>query len=354
VVERRNQSVVSMARCMLKAKNLPGYFWGEAVTTAVHILNRAPTRGLDGKTPFEAWHGEKPPVHYFKTFGCIGNVKNTRPGLQKLEDRSCPMIFIGYEHGSKAYHFYNPNTECVVVSRDAVFDEGGAWKWPEQHGVDASPQDSNTFTIEFTEEYQPTSPATEHRSTTPHTSSPASVPMSGEPAAPGTSDKFVSPLSEHELDLDNDHDDDAPLRFRAIDSVIPAGSTTPRSVPRILDNQLHFTSAEEPTTFAAAEREPCWKAAMTEEMKSITDNATWELADLSPGFRAIGLKWVYKVKRDEHRNIVRYKARLVAKGYVQCAGVDYDEVFAPVARLESVRLMLAVAAHHSWRSTTWT
>jgi hypothetical protein len=63
---------------------------------------------------------------------------------------------------------------------------------------------------------------------------------------------------------------------------------------------------------------------MTEEMKSITDNATWELADLPPGFRAIGLKWVYKVKRDEHGNIVRYKARLVAKGYVQRAGVDYD------------------------------
>jgi hypothetical protein len=259
---------------MLKAKNLPGYFWGEAVTTTVHILNRAPTRALDGKTPFEAQHGEKPPVHYFKTFECIGHVKNTRPGLWKLEDRSCPMIFIGYEHGSKAYHFYNPTTERVVVSRDTVFDEGGASKWPEQHGVDAIPHDSNTFTIEFTEEYQPTSPATEHRSTMPHTSSPASVPMSSEPAAPGTSDKFVSPPSEHELDLDNDHDDDAPLRFRAIDSVILVGSTTPGPVPRILDNQLHFTSAEEPGTFNAAEREPCWKAAMTEEMKSIIDNAT--------------------------------------------------------------------------------
>jgi hypothetical protein len=84
------------------------------------------TRTLDGKTPFEAWHGEKPPVHYFKTFRCIGHVKNTRLGLQKLEDRSCPMIFIGYEHSSKAYRFYNPDTERAVVSRDAVFDEGSA------------------------------------------------------------------------------------------------------------------------------------------------------------------------------------------------------------------------------------
>ena len=81
---------------------------------------------------------------------------------------------------------------------------------------------------------------------------------------------------------------------------------------------------------------------------AITDNATWELVELPTGHRAIGLKWVYKVKRDEHGNIVRHKARLVAKGYVQRAGVDYDEVFAPVARMESVRLMLAVAAHQGW------
>jgi hypothetical protein len=146
-----------------------------------------------------------------------------------------------------------------------------------------------------------------------------------------------------------DHDDDdAPLRFHAFDSVIPAGSTTPGSIPRVLDAELHYTSVEEPATFTAAEREPCWRVAMTEEMDSITDNATWELVDLPPGHRAIGFKWVFKVKRDKHGNIVRHKVRLVAKGYVQRAGIDYDEVFAPVAHLESVCLMMVVAAHHGW------
>jgi hypothetical protein len=158
----------------------------------------------------------------------------------------------------------------------------------------------------------------------------------------------VSPPLEHKQNLDIDHDDDAPLRFHAIDSVIPDGSTTPRPIPRILDTELHYTSAEELTTFTAAEHESCWRAAMTEEMDSITDNATWELVDLPPGHRAIGLKWVFKVKWDEHGNIFRHKARLVKKGYVQRAGIDYDEVFAPVARLEFVRLMMAVAAHHGW------
>ncbi|WVZ65497.1 hypothetical protein U9M48_014849 [Paspalum notatum var. saurae] len=108
VVERRNQTVVGMARSMLLAKGLPGMFWGEAVTTAVFILNRSPTHSLDGKTPFEAWHGERPAVSFFRTFGCIAHVKNCRPQLKKLEARSTPMIFVGYEVGSKAYRMYNP------------------------------------------------------------------------------------------------------------------------------------------------------------------------------------------------------------------------------------------------------
>ena len=116
-----------MARCMLKAKNLPGHFWGEAITTAVHILNRAPTRALVVKTLFEAWHGEQPHVHYFRTFGCIAHVKNTRPGLKKYDDRSSLMIFVGYESGSKAYRLFDPNSERVVVSRDAVFNEASEW-----------------------------------------------------------------------------------------------------------------------------------------------------------------------------------------------------------------------------------
>jgi len=83
-------------------------------------------------------------------------------------------------------------------------------------------------------------------------------------------------------------------------------------------------------------------------MDAIIANGTWSLAELPAGHRAIGLKWVYKVKRDQRGTIVRHKARLVAKGYVQRQGVDFEEVFAPVARLESVPLMLAITAHWSW------
>jgi len=71
---------------MLKAKGLPGWFWGEAVNTAVYVLNRCPTKSVEGMTPFEAWYGKKPAVHHRKTFGCIVYVRNTAPHLKKLED----------------------------------------------------------------------------------------------------------------------------------------------------------------------------------------------------------------------------------------------------------------------------
>jgi hypothetical protein len=112
--------------------------------------------------------------------------------------------------------------------------------------------------------------------------------------------------------------------------------------------ELLLAVGEEPATFEEAKREECWRQAMKEEMASIEQNGTWRLTELPQGHRPIGLKWVFKVKRDEAGAIVKHKARLVAKGYVQREGVDFDEVFAPVARMESIRMLLAVAAQEGW------
>ena len=82
------------------------------------------------------------------------------------------------------------------------------------------------------------------------------------------------------------------------------------------DLELLLISAEKPTTFALAERDANWRRAMLEEMKAIKENDTWELVDPPPGCRPIGLKWVYKVKRDECGSIVKHKACLIARGFV--------------------------------------
>ena len=107
-MERQNQTVIGMARSMMKAKKVPVEFWGEAVTTAVFILNHAPTKALKGKTLFEAWHGCKPSMSFLRTFGCIGHVRKTKLVLSKLEDKSTPMVFLGYAEGTKAYRLYDP------------------------------------------------------------------------------------------------------------------------------------------------------------------------------------------------------------------------------------------------------
>ena len=87
---------------------------------------------------------------------------------------------------------------------------------------------------------------------------------------------------------------------------------------------------------------------MLEEMKAIEENKTWELVDPPPGCRPIGMKWVYKIKRDKHGAIVKHKARLIARGFILCEGIDFEEVFSSVARIESIHLLLALAAAKDW------
>jgi len=107
-------------------------------------------------------------------------------------------------------------------------------------------------------------------------------------------------------------------------------------------------AADELVNVESALTEQCWREAMNSELQAIEDNNIWFWSDLPNGHQAIGLKWVFKVKRDATRNVVKHKARLVAKGYAQKEGVDFDEVFAPVARLETVGVLLALAAH-AWK-----
>ena len=104
-----------------------------------------------------------------------------------------------------------------------------------------------------------------------------------------------------------------------------------------------------PFTFKEAVKENCWRNAMQEEIYAIEKNNTRELTILCPGQRTIGVKWVYKIKHTTDGRIERYKARLVVKGYKQKYEVDYEEVFAPVARLDMVRMLISLAAHHSWK-----
>ncbi|XP_078158439.1 putative mitochondrial protein AtMg00820 [Carex rostrata] len=100
-----------------------------------------------------------------------------------------------------------------------------------------------------------------------------------------------------------------------------------------------------PKCWQVAKGDPKWKAAMLEELSALCKNKTWELVSLPPGKKVVGCKWVFTVKQNPDGLIERYKARLVAKGYSQTYGIDYDETFAPVAKMSTVRTLVSMAVN---------
>jgi hypothetical protein len=140
VVERHNQTVVGMARTLLKQRGMSAAFWGEVVVTVIYILNRSPTKALNDRTPYEAWHGRKPAVSHLRVFGCLA--------FGKLDDRSTLGVFIGYVEGSKAYRILDPGTQRVHTTRDVVFDEWRGWTWDKAMDDGSTPTYDN-FTVEY-------------------------------------------------------------------------------------------------------------------------------------------------------------------------------------------------------------
>lgn len=109
-----------------------------------------------------------------------------------------------------------------------------------------------------------------------------------------------------------------------------------------------FSFNEDPSSYEEAVKSNTWKRAMEREMKSIEDNDTWELITPQQGVKAIGVRLVFKTKYNEKGKVEKHKARLATKGYTQKCGIDYSEVFAPLARWDTIRIILALAAHKNW------
>ena len=120
------------------------------------------------------------------------------------------------------------------------------------------------------------------------------------------------------------------------DAFLAATKVTPTGDPASYDYAMQTPEAYQ------------WQKAMEDELKSLQENGTWTLVDLPDGRTTVKNRWVYLTKRDTKGDIIRYKARLIAKGFTQTASLDYEETFAPVARLDSLRLLLAIAAVFDW------
>lgn len=308
-----------MARSMMQGKNLPKCFWAEPVHTAIYILNRSLTKVVMGMTTYEAWHKRKPSVEHLKVFGCIAYANIPKENREKLDGKGEKCIFIGYSDESKGYRVYQPEYKKLVISRDVIFDEGAQWTWMEN---ESQPREGDFLPPSPREDEGPNHPATQS------SSSPSS------PRSPTTSSRSVSPTSG------SSSQSSTPVVRR---------SQRDRRPPSYLedfqcDQAIMALFASEPQSFQEASREEKWIEAMNEEIKMIEKNNTWELVEKPGDKEVIGLKWVYKVKYNEDGSIHKYKARLVAKGYSQQPGIDFNETYAPVVRMETIRSVLALAA----------
>lgn len=123
VAERRNRTLIDMVRSIMSNSTLPEFLWGEALKTAVHILNRVPSKVVP-KTPYELWVGRKPTLNYIHVWGCPAEAKIFNPQIKKLDSKTISCNFIGYPERSKAFRFYcHGQGPKIVETRHAVFLE---------------------------------------------------------------------------------------------------------------------------------------------------------------------------------------------------------------------------------------
>ncbi|MCO5583107.1 hypothetical protein L7F22_037015 [Adiantum nelumboides] len=123
VAERRNRTLMEMARCMLKSKDLSSRFWLEAAMCANYVRNRCPIKALKSMIAYEAWNGRVPVVTHMRIFGSLAYVHVPAHQRHKLEAKALKCIFVGYSSESKGYQLYVPSTQKIIESQDVIFDE---------------------------------------------------------------------------------------------------------------------------------------------------------------------------------------------------------------------------------------
>ena len=302
VAERMNRTITERVKCMLSQAKLPKSFWGEAMRTAVDLINLSPSYALDGDIPEKVWTGKDISYNHLRVFGCRAFVHIPRDERAKLDANSKQCIFLGYAHDEYGYRLWDPVDKKIIRSRDVVFIE-----------------DQTIEDIEKAEK----------------TTSSGQIPTNVDPAplSDFTDGRIVEDTEVYEpqqqVELRRSSRDRRP------------------SVRYSPEEYVMITDGGEPECYEEAmthDKKKEWVKAMQEEIKSLHENKTYELVQLPKGKRPLRNKWVYRLKTDENSSQPRYKARLVVKGFSQKMGVDFEEIFSPVVKMSSIRVVLSIAA----------
>lgn len=335
------------------------------------------------------WSGKKPDVSHLRVFGCLAYVlvdKKKRKGLASHTEK---CIFIGYPAEKKGWVFYNPETRKIIINNVAQFDEryfpalsksnpclpppppppaqperiqldvpdqvgvrgGNPAPPPEPPSRSPSPPPSPSPSPAGSLPPLPPSPNPSRSPSPPPQSPPPSPPRSPspEPIRRTARPNAGKPPGEW-------------WRVAHKASTIPGGTEEAAylaegdpywTIPEGLEF-AHYEACckvaehdDHPKTYAQAMLRPDaakYHEAAVKEIESLIENGTWELCKLPPGHKAIGSRWVFRIKHNSDGSIERYKARLVAQGFSMRPGFDFDETFAPTCRWAALRAIIALAA----------
>ncbi|GKD53504.1 retrovirus-related pol polyprotein from transposon TNT 1-94 [Tanacetum coccineum] len=399
VAERRNRTLIEAAMTMLVASKLPTTFCADAVNTACYVQKRVLVVKPHNKTPYELFYGRTPTLSFMRPFGCLITILNTIDHLGKFDGKADEGFFVGYSLNSKAFRVFNSKTRIVEENLHIRFSEstpnviGSGPDW--LFNIDALTRTMNYELIvtgtqsngfagtkasdnagQARKETEPVKdyillPLWTKVDEDPRKESECNdqekednVNSTNNVNVVGTNKvNVVGGKTSIQLPFDlnmpaledystfdfsrDDKDDGAEADINNLDTTI---QISPIRTIRIhkdypLDQVIRdLQSATQTRKMSKNLKEHGFIKAMQEDLLQFKLQEVWTLVDLPNRKRAIGSKWIFRNKKDEMGIVIRNKARLVAQGYTQEKGIDYDEVFEPVARIEAIRLFLSYAS----------
>jgi len=331
-----------MARTLLYASRLPGKLWAEAIEAAVYIKNRLPTKKSE-QTPFERLMNRKPMVGHIIEFGTQVHIVKKGKHLDKFEPRTDAGWIVGYTKRRNTYKVYLRERKRVIETCEVIIAPHGKLS-QESPGPNKGEQEVLIL-----------SQVNERKNSDPE-------------VIPGC---MNSTMNEQELELNRQRQllQSFFEQFRSengVDISDMIESEPERTIERIQSRELppiptnsdqntnsshralfSTSSVKIPETFEEAVIGPLkdeWVQAIKVELKAHEENGTWKVVDKLPEYKTLSAKWVFSIKKNKDGNIERYKARLVARGYNQRKGLDYEETYAPVTGINSIRTLLSICA----------
>nr|GEV02171.1 hypothetical protein [Tanacetum cinerariifolium] len=390
VVERRNRTLVEAARTMLSAAKVPLFFWVEAIATTCFTQNHSLVIPRHKKIPYHIINDQKPSVKFFHIFGSLCYIVRDGENLDKMKEKGDACIFVGYSTQSRAYRVFNKRTRVIVESIHVNFDElphmasdhVSSDPAPEYETVTMSNELDLLFSLMFDEllngssqvvskssavtttdvshqrQPQHTTPLNTQSTTTTSCQVPTQAPTvtsteninQAETIAENAqveNDEFINifctPVQDRE-ETSSRHVDSSNMHTFYQHHPSEHRWTKDHPLEQVIRNPSQSVRTRRQLE---SDGEMCMFA-LTEELHQFDRLDVWELVDRPLCKNVINMKWLWKNKHNEENTVIRNKSRLVAKGYAQKEGVDFEESFAPVARLEAVRLFIAYVAHKSF------